>query len=84
MARKMKKKFDKYWGNPDNIYPLLFLAVVLDPRYKMKYLKFLFECIYDVETVAKVIVKVEQILNQLFEMYNVNYGTSEEDGYTYT
>lgn len=56
---------------------MLFLSVVLDPRYKMKYLKFLFECLYDSQTVAKITVKVEQILNELFEVYNVGYGGDE-------
>ncbi|XP_059292201.1 zinc finger BED domain-containing protein RICESLEEPER 1-like [Lycium ferocissimum] len=32
MARKMKIKFDKYWGDFEDINILLFFAVVLDPR----------------------------------------------------
>ena len=33
MAVEMKKKYDKYWGSMDNINLMLFVAVVLDPRY---------------------------------------------------
>lgn len=70
MATKMKSKYDKYWGDPDHINPMLFLAVVLDPRYKLKYLKFCFESLYDTQTVAKLVVKVEQILHRLFNQYS--------------
>lgn len=71
MAVSMKEKYDKYWGNADNINPLLYLAVVLDPRYKMKYLRYCFESVYDSETVARIVVKVESILQRLFISYNV-------------
>ena len=39
MGREMRKKFDKYWGSLDTTNRFLFVAVVLDPRYKIKYLK---------------------------------------------
>ncbi|KAF7841566.1 zinc finger BED domain-containing protein RICESLEEPER 1-like [Senna tora] len=32
MAKKMKLKYDKYWGKPENMNPLLVIGVVLDPR----------------------------------------------------
>ena len=66
MTASMKEKFDKYWGDVDNINPLLFLSVLLDPRYKLRYLKYCFESIYDVETVAKIVVQVESILQHLY------------------
>lgn len=36
VAENMKKKFIKYWGNLQNINLLLFVAIVLDPRFKLK------------------------------------------------
>ena len=47
---------------------------MLDPRYKLKYC---FETVYDAETVAKIVVKVEQILQRLYNSYNVE---GESDG----
>lgn len=38
MAFGMKRKFEKYWGNGGNINYMLFIVVVLDPRYKKTYL----------------------------------------------
>ena len=69
MAVSMKEKYNKYWGNADNINPMLFIAVVLDPRYKMKYLKYCFESVYDPAMVARLVVKVESILQSLYTCY---------------
>ncbi|XP_062153877.1 uncharacterized protein LOC133862044 [Alnus glutinosa] len=35
MANRMKVKYDKYWGDVEKINPLLFVASLLDLRYKM-------------------------------------------------
>ena len=40
MAQRMKLKYDKYWGSVDRINLMLFVAVVVDPRYKLKYVRF--------------------------------------------
>lgn len=69
MTGKMKEKYDKYCGDTEEINPLLFLAVVLDPRYKMRYLKYCFESIYDVESVARIIMKVQSLLQRLYAAY---------------
>jgi hypothetical protein len=42
MAKVMKMKYEKYWGNIEKMNLLLFVAVVLDPRYKMKYIVYWF------------------------------------------
>ena len=42
MATKMEAKFEKYWGKGDKINYLLYMVMVLDPRKKMRFLKFLF------------------------------------------
>ena len=31
-------KYKKYWGNIEKMNLLLFVAIVLDPRYKIKYI----------------------------------------------
>ncbi|XP_074347227.1 zinc finger BED domain-containing protein RICESLEEPER 2-like [Apium graveolens] len=62
MVKNMKEKYNKYWGDAEDINPLLFLAIVLDPRYKMGYLKNCFESIYNAELVARLVMKVESLL----------------------
>ena len=39
-ACRMKEKIAKYWENFSNVNFLLHVSIVLDPRYKMKYVKF--------------------------------------------
>lgn len=88
MAASMKGKYDKYWGDAEDINPLLFVAVVLDPRYKMGYLKYCFENIYDAESVARIVIKVESLLQRLYKSYasqgdNVDNVGSTVDGITF-
>jgi hypothetical protein len=45
MANKMKVKYDKYWGDVEKINPLLFVATLLDPRYKMDALEYWFDLV---------------------------------------
>ena len=47
MVVEMKNKYDKYWGSIENINLMLFVAVVLDPRYKLKYVQFWFKEWYE-------------------------------------
>jgi hypothetical protein len=37
MIKPMKEKFDKYWGPMRELKPI---GLVLDPQYKMRYLRF--------------------------------------------
>ncbi|GJX35783.1 monodehydroascorbate reductase [Tanacetum coccineum] len=46
MALSMKDKYDKYWDNLDNMNFLLHVALVLDPRNKLYYLKYCLGLIY--------------------------------------
>ncbi|XP_028085593.1 zinc finger BED domain-containing protein RICESLEEPER 2-like [Camellia sinensis] len=69
--KKMKEKFDKYWGNGDKINLLLYIAVVLDPRRKMTYLQFCFSTIFggDVVKVKEMLEKVKNCLSKLYDHY---------------
>ncbi|KAL7166879.1 hypothetical protein ACSBR2_037529 [Camellia fascicularis] len=69
MAVKMKAKFDKYWGDGDKINLLLYVAVVLDPRKKLKYLNFCFSQILIEKVVNEMTGKVKDCLTRLYEHY---------------
>ncbi|KAK1357257.1 hypothetical protein POM88_050513 [Heracleum sosnowskyi] len=45
-------------------------AIVLDPRYKMGYLKYCFESVYDAESVARIVTKVESLLQRMYAAYD--------------
>lgn len=45
------------------------MAVVLDPRFKLKYVRFCFGRLYDVEEADNFTIKVKDTLLRLFENY---------------
>ncbi|KZV43853.1 hypothetical protein F511_18910 [Dorcoceras hygrometricum] len=40
MTKGMESKFNKYWGDFEKINSLLFVAIIHDPRYKLKFIKY--------------------------------------------
>ena len=55
MVINMKSKHNKYWGSVKKINKLVFLVVMLNPRYKLDYVGFCFESIND-DVMVKVLV----------------------------
>ncbi|XP_062152026.1 zinc finger BED domain-containing protein RICESLEEPER 1-like [Alnus glutinosa] len=74
MAIKVKMKYDKYWGDFEKINPLLFVASVLDPRYKMVILEFWFTSNVSEEKAKKITTKLKNALEQLYDHYDKNVG----------
>ena len=70
MATKMKSKFDKYWGKGDKINHLSYVAMVLDPRKKLRFLKFSFSKIYGNEVADEMIELVRGTLVKLYDYYS--------------
>ena len=68
-ACRMKENFAKYWENFSNVDYLLHVAIVMDPRYKMKYVKFCFEQVYEASEAVTKIALVESTFNRLYEWY---------------
>ncbi|KAK2655675.1 hypothetical protein Ddye_008727 [Dipteronia dyeriana] len=75
IAVSMKQKFDKYWKGLEQTNNLLILAVVLDPRYKLGYVKFRFDSIYGVEESQSMIFKLKGVLLDLYDWYDRFYST---------
>jgi hypothetical protein len=69
MAKNMMAKYKKNWGDQDTQNFLLYVAVVLDPRFKLKYVRFCFGRLYDVEEVENFTIKVKDTLLSLFEYF---------------
>ena len=66
MAATMSIKFDKYWGDCNM---LMSIASVLDPRYKMEFLKFIFPQLYNVVDSQDHLKKVMEVLKELYQTY---------------
>ncbi|KNA11902.1 hypothetical protein SOVF_130440 [Spinacia oleracea] len=71
MACKMKENYEKYWGNPEKINLVIFIAVVLDPRYKLDYVEWMLVEIYDQRIASVLSQNLRDALNALFEEYRV-------------
>ncbi|KAF8661542.1 hypothetical protein HU200_056963 [Digitaria exilis] len=69
MAYFMKLKFEKYWEQEGNLNYLLFIAVILDPRYKLEFLKFGLEILYGPDVGKAFAEKIESSLHELFGWY---------------
>ncbi|XP_038713395.1 zinc finger BED domain-containing protein RICESLEEPER 1-like [Tripterygium wilfordii] len=70
VAANMKKKFEKYWGNWENVNRFTYLAVVLDPRYKLPYLGFQLNKVgIDSELVKKTQDEVKKMFHDMFREY---------------
>ncbi|KAL4627343.1 hypothetical protein ACB092_05G159200 [Castanea dentata] len=70
MATKMEAKFEKYWGKRDKINQLLYVAVVLDPRKKMRFLKFSFSEIYGESVADEMVDLVRKTMDRLYDVYS--------------
>ncbi|KAG6514795.1 hypothetical protein ZIOFF_025168 [Zingiber officinale] len=69
MGIRMKNKFDKYWGDPEKMNKLLYIAVVLDPRHKLDFVEFMLIELYGDEKGAKVGKIIKDTLFALYKNY---------------
>ncbi|CAI9301032.1 unnamed protein product [Lactuca saligna] len=67
IALAMKIKFDKYFGDIEKMKLLLYFALILDPRNKVKYLVILLEDRYGEKEVE---AKKKYIMGSMYELYN--------------
>ncbi|XP_060670771.1 zinc finger BED domain-containing protein RICESLEEPER 2-like [Ziziphus jujuba] len=72
MARKMREKYNKYWGSMGNVNKLFLIAAVPDPRYKLDYVSFSYVMLYDNDEsmVTKLINSLKKTLMRLYNWYN--------------
>ncbi|XP_074374012.1 zinc finger BED domain-containing protein RICESLEEPER 1-like [Apium graveolens] len=70
MVVRMKLKFDKYWGNIEKQNMLLYVAVILDPRYKLKFVLMCLNKLYTEKEVDVMISCVKDCLSKLVTHYS--------------
>nr|XP_011462901.1 PREDICTED: zinc finger BED domain-containing protein RICESLEEPER 1-like isoform X1 [Fragaria vesca subsp. vesca]XP_011462902.1 PREDICTED: zinc finger BED domain-containing protein RICESLEEPER 1-like isoform X1 [Fragaria vesca subsp. vesca]XP_011462903.1 PREDICTED: zinc finger BED domain-containing protein RICESLEEPER 1-like isoform X1 [Fragaria vesca subsp. vesca]XP_011462904.1 PREDICTED: zinc finger BED domain-containing protein RICESLEEPER 1-like isoform X1 [Fragaria vesca subsp. vesca] len=69
LAKDMLKKFDKYW---DDMFFLLAISAVLDPRFKMKYIDFVCSKVKGMEGNSQA-AAVFVAMNKLFDEYEIRF-----------
>nr|XP_023897492.1 zinc finger BED domain-containing protein RICESLEEPER 1-like [Quercus suber] len=80
IAQSMKEKYEKYWGDIENMNLMMLIAVVLDPRYKMKYLKYWFNKWYSKEMAEFALKLVSDALDKLYAHYAKGTELSSNSG----
>jgi len=66
MSKLLKQKFDKYWSD---VYCLMAVAIVLDPRYKLHLLNAIFSRIYGEVGATEKVAEVRKLLYNLVSQY---------------
>ncbi|XP_070028688.1 zinc finger BED domain-containing protein RICESLEEPER 2-like [Nicotiana sylvestris] len=75
MAQQMQEKFKKYWGEPEKMNKMIFIASVLDPRNKFEYVEGALEELFGEEKGKKINAEVYAYMNSLFGEYLKKYST---------
>jgi hypothetical protein len=79
MAKRMLVKYNKYWGDHTSFNILIFVAVALDPRYKLSnYTKIATLEMFGEVKGEEVWKQMTQTLTELFEEYEKKYTPSEK------
>ncbi|KNA19039.1 hypothetical protein SOVF_065290 [Spinacia oleracea] len=78
MGHQMREKFDKYYGDLSKTNVMMLVAVVLDPRYKFRFVKFSLRKLFPLDY-AKVDAMCDHlygVLQRLFEFYDAGVSSS--------
>ncbi|XP_031254575.1 zinc finger BED domain-containing protein RICESLEEPER 2-like [Pistacia vera] len=76
MVKKMKEKFDKYWGECNL---LMSIAAVLDLRYKMRVIEVSFPRLYPESEARANITKLRDALYELYKEYVEEFHSSNNE-----
>ncbi|CAN1142012.1 Zinc finger BED domain-containing protein RICESLEEPER 2 [Linum perenne] len=70
MASKMRRKYEKYWGDIEKMNKFLYIAVVLDPRRKMGFVVFTLSRVYHEENKGTLLADlVKKATYDLYDHY---------------
>ena len=67
--KKMKEKYDKYWGDVNKMNKLIYVVVVVEPRYKLEFLEFALVEEYENEIGWKLANDTKLVVKELFQEY---------------
>ncbi|KAG6681395.1 hypothetical protein I3842_13G090600 [Carya illinoinensis] len=69
MAERFKANFEKYWVDFEKVNLMLFVAAVLDPRYKLDALEFWFTEVVGIEQATELVAKLRRVIDRLYDQY---------------
>ncbi|XP_075083611.1 zinc finger BED domain-containing protein RICESLEEPER 2-like [Nicotiana tabacum] len=69
MANKINEKIINYWGEPEKMNKIIFIASILDPRNKLDYVPFAIMRMFGEKEEKKLILEVKNYMDSLFDYY---------------
>ncbi|XP_050374564.1 zinc finger BED domain-containing protein RICESLEEPER 2-like [Argentina anserina] len=70
MAKNMQEKFLKYYGSYKDLNPLVFMGLILDPRFKLQHITHLFNCVeLGQKEVERKTTELRGVLLSLYDEY---------------
>ena len=69
MAMSMQQKYNKYWGAPERLNLLTYIAIVLDPRFKFEVVKNGLRYLFSLSITEELITKTDTMLHSLYVFY---------------
>ncbi|KMT06279.1 hypothetical protein BVRB_7g162040 [Beta vulgaris subsp. vulgaris] len=81
MGVQMREKFDKYYGDLGKSNVMMLVAVVLDPCYKLRFVKFSLKKLFPHENskVNEICHHLYEVLKKLFDFYNASLCSSSRN-----
>jgi hypothetical protein len=74
MAENMKAKYDNCLGDVKKMNMLIFVAVVLDPRHKMQFVRWGLNRAYPNDVAVSLYKKTKETLYKIFDSYRIFIG----------
>jgi len=72
-------KYNKYWRDLDKINVLLFVAIKLDPRTKLRSLEYWFNDVLNVEQCNDMMIKLKKYLQKLYDHFDTGESSSQDE-----
>ncbi|WOL13556.1 zinc finger BED domain-containing protein RICESLEEPER 1-like [Canna indica] len=76
MATRRKRKYDKYWANINNVIIMLFVVVLLDPRFKLESVDIIIDKSYDAQNAKMLKEKLRKVLSSMYDSYDASIVSS--------
>ncbi|KAL4272778.1 hypothetical protein GQ457_13G009750 [Hibiscus cannabinus] len=81
MGSQMRQNFDKYYGELGKTNVMMLVAVVLDPRYKLRFVNFSLRKLFPLEftKVDAMCDHLYDVLQKLYDFYNARISSSSKN-----
>ncbi|XP_058742660.1 zinc finger BED domain-containing protein RICESLEEPER 2-like [Vicia villosa] len=79
---EMMEKYNKYWGGGDKMNKMIYFGIILDPRYKLRFIECTVKDMYGVESKfdSDLVKSIQESLQKLYDWYKQAYDQKQNSG----